>query len=221
MLCPSFPRSVIDSFTPQIITIFQNLSNSLFAPFMKAVMSSTNTLNFGSGSIFHHLTQCILQHNARWQTSPLGPKESGRDGLERLRHTSFKLNTPLGFDDAAKHTQNLLGKIEMPLPRPQVENQCYRYLVSFSCMVIESFHLQQGLPHSALRSSISSISGTPFNPIFELPFRNLWCSQGFPATNHRRHERNGTIARDVLRNQEKHSCASLLRPSPTLLHFLQ
>ena len=35
----------------------------------------------------------------------------------------------------------------------QVQDQSYRSLPSFSCMVIESFHIQQGLPHSAFSSS--------------------------------------------------------------------
>ena len=63
--------------------------------------------------------------------------------------------------------------------------------------------------------------GIPLNTMFLLSVRHLWRSQGFPPTNHRKHNRNGTLARDVLRDQEEHRCASLLRPSPTLLHLLQ
>ena len=82
-----------------------------------------------------------------------------------------------------QNTQNLLRKIEMCRPSPhnwktnplegfrQIKNQCYRSLISFSCMVIKSVHLQQSLPHGAWSSSIAPIRGTPptFSKIFTLP----------------------------------------------------
>ena len=61
----------------------------------------------------------------------------------------------------------------------------------------------------------------PLNSILLFTCRNLWRSRGFPPTNHRRQKLNGTLGRDILRNQEEHRRARLLRPSPTLLHLLQ
>ena len=84
-------------------------------------------------------------------------------------------------------------------------------------MAIESVHLQQGLRSAPPpRSSVASHSTRCL-----LPFRDLWRSQSLSRTYHRRQKRNGTLARDALRNQEKHRCASLLRPSPTLSHHVQ
>ena len=58
------------------------------------------------------------------------------------------------------------------------------------------------------------IRGIPLNTICLLPFRNLRRSQGFPPTNRCKPERDGPLAREVLRNHEAHRCASLLRHLP-------
>ena len=44
---------------------------------------------------FCDLTQSFLQYNTLKQTTPLRPWQYGRDGLERLCHTPFKLHSPL------------------------------------------------------------------------------------------------------------------------------
>ena len=94
----------------------------------------------------------------------------------------------------------------------QIKNQSDPSLISFSCLGINSFHLQQGSPHTLraappLRPSVTSHSTRYLCCQFETSGR----SQGFPLTNHRGHKRNGTLARDVLRDQEEHRCTSLLR----------
>ena len=83
-----------------------------------------------------------------------------------------------------------------------IKNQCCRSLISFSYKVITSVHLQQGLPHCSLISSIALIGGIPLNTIFVLRFRNLCCSQVLPPTNHRKHNCDGTLADNVLQIQE-------------------
>ena len=127
------------------------------------------------------------------------------------------------------HTQDFPGKIEMRDPHDwkanslrsfrQIKNHRCRSVISFSCTVIESVHLQQGLPHTACSSSIASIRGIPLNTILLLPFRNLWRSQGFPPTNHHNHKRNGTVVCKILRNQEDCSnlphCSTLSKNSTT------
>ena len=152
-----------------------------------------------------------------------GPRESGRDGLERLRHTPFDLNSTLRLEVPAWHTQKSSRDWNTdPLESfRQVKNRCYRSWISSSCMTIASV-LSNKVSHTArsappLRSSVASHS--KYDVL--LPFSNLWLSQGFPPTNQRWHKRNGTLARDDFRNQDKHRCASLLRPSPTLFHLLQ
>ena len=47
------------------------------------------------------------------------------------------------------------------------------------------------------------------------------CPQSFPPAYHRRHQPNRPLTRRILRDQEDHCCACLLRPFPTLFHFLQ
>ena len=59
------------------------------------------------------------------------------------------------------------------------------------------------------------------NTVLQLPLRHFWCSQGFPPTNQRWHERNRSLTCNILRSQEEHRRACLLRPSSTLLHLLQ
>ena len=56
--------------------------------------------------------------------------------------------------------------------------------------------------------------------ILLLPLRHFRCSQGFPPTKQRRHERNWSFTRDILRNPEEHHRACLLRPFSTLLQEL-
>ena len=103
----------------------------------------------------------------------------------------------------------------------QDQYQGDRSLIFFSCLKITSVHVQHIYPHHTIRSFISSISGTPFNTMFVLPFLHLRRPQSFPPTNHRRHERNWPLTRDIFWNQEEHRCAGLLQPSPTLFHLLQ
>ena len=70
-------------------------------------------------------------------------------------------------------------------------------------------------------SSISPVGGVPLDAILLLPVRHFQCSQGFPPTNQRWHERNRSLTRDSLKHQEEHRRASLLRPFATLFHLLQ
>ena len=94
-----------------------------------------------------------------------------------------------------------------------LECSCHRSLILSSCLVVESFHFHQ--------CPSPSISGIPSNTIFVLSFCHLRRPQSFPPTDHRRHKRNWPLTRDILRNQEEHRYAGLLRPSPTLFHLLQ
>ena len=87
--------------------------------------------------------------------------------------------------------------------------------------LLNLFHLEQRLPHSALGSSVSPIGGISPSTIPLLPSQNLWCTESFPPANLGNQKSNGPFARDVLRHQSKHRCASLWQPSPTLLHLLQ
>ena len=118
-----------------------------------------------------HLAQGIFKDNAEEQAAPLRPKKDVRNGLERLRHTSFKLNP-----------QNLPGKIEMRRPRPhnwetdllkrlgQVQHQRDRSMVHCSCFEVKPFHLAHGFPNGTLRSSTASTSHIPNNSMpFLLP----------------------------------------------------
>ena len=103
----------------------------------------------------------------------------------------------------------------------QVQDQSYRSLLFSPPWWLNLSFSSKSLTHSAFSSSIASILGIPLNSIFVLTFRNHWRSQSFPPTSHRKHERDGPLNRDILRNQEEHRCASLLRPSLTLFHLLQ
>ena len=75
-------------------------------------------------------------------------------------------------------------------------------------------------PHRALSSSFSPVRRIPANTDCLLPSRDLFRSRPFPPTNRGVHECDGALTRDVLRNQEEHRRARLLRPSPTRFHFL-
>ena len=77
-------------------------------------------------------------------------------------------------------------------------------------------NLHQNFPDCLLSSSISAISGVLIHTIHLLPFRHFWCSQGFPPTNQRRHQRNRPLTRDILQDQEEHR-----RPFSTLFHLFQ
>ena len=110
-----------------------------------------------------------------------------------------------------RNTRNIFlkkGKVCRPCPhnwkanspkafRP-IKHCCCHSLISFSCMTIESFHLQQGLPHSARSSSISPIRGIPLNSILLVPSQHLWRSQSLPPTNDRKNKRNGPPAREQI-----------------------
>ena len=50
---------------------------------------------------------------------------------------------------------------------------------------------------------------------------HFWCSQGFPPTNQRWHERSRSLTCNIFRYQEEHRRTSLLRPFATLLHLLE
>ena len=67
---------------------------------------------------------------------------------------------------------------------------------------------------------ISAISDDPISSILQLPLRHLRCPQSFPPTYQRRHQRNRPLTCHLLRYQEEHRRAGLLRPFSTLLHLL-
>ena len=101
----------------------------------------------------------------------------------------------------------------------QIKHQRDRSLVLFASSTMKSFHLKQRFPNSALRSSILPISTIPPDTMSFLPSRHLRRTQQLPPTNHSGQKRDRAFARNVLRNQEKHRRAGLLRPSPTLLYL--
>ena len=170
---------------------------------------------------FCSLTHCVLQHNAQEQATPFRPQENRRDGLERLRHTPFILYNTSDAQSAHMAHANLPGKSEECVVQAHTTGKPTRTNISPNpepVLSLLKFCLLHG-PYNALRSSISPIRGIRLNSIVffaisrPLPIAKLpnQCGQ----------KRSGTLTRDVLRNQEAHCCASLLRPSPTLLHLLQ
>ena len=101
----------------------------------------------------------------------------------------------------------------------QVQHHRDRSRVLFTRFAITSFHLEQRFPNGALRPSIGPSSGIPPNTMSFLPSRHLKRTQPLPPTNQRGQKRDGTFAREVLRNLEEHRRARLLRPSPTLINL--
>ena len=63
-------------------------------------------------------TKCILQYNTQKQTTTLGPWQDGCDGLERLRHTSLELHSPLVLKVSTQHSQDLPWEAEVRRPGP-------------------------------------------------------------------------------------------------------
>ena len=129
----------------------------------------------------------------------------------------------------AQPPQNLPGKVQMRRPSPRnwtanavesvshVKNQCDRSWVFFASTVLESFHLEQSLPHSALRSSIPTFGGVPPDTLPVLP-RHLWRPQSFPPADHGKSAMGRSLVTSVGIRKE-HRQAGLLWPSPTLFHF--
>ena len=68
-------------------------------------------------------------------------------------------------------------------------------------------------------TSIPANCSVPIHAILLLPLRHVWCSQSFPPTYRRRHQRNRSLTRDILRNQEEHRRAGLLRSFPLCSSF--
>ena len=87
-------------------------------PFKSAVMSSTKNPQLQRRVMCCNFTQRILQHNTWKQVTPLRPWQDGRDGPERLRHTSFELHSPLVLEITAKHPQDLPWETEVCRPGP-------------------------------------------------------------------------------------------------------
>ena len=107
------------------------------------------------------------------QGVPLRPLDAkiaslARDGSCRSSH----LSPCLHFEDLFPPSLHVLFS---PASQPDTflvihpKTECCPSLISFSCKVTKSFHLQQGLPRSAFSSSITSIRGSPLNT----SFRNL------------------------------------------------
>ena len=148
---------------------------------------------------------------------------AGRNALERLRHTSVELRTPLVPEKNAQHSQDLPWEAEVRRPSPdhrkadplkslrQVQDQGHSSL--FFCL--------QDFPHCALSSSVTTIRGVPLPAILLLPLCHFWRSQGFPPASQSWHERNRPFTCDILRNQEEHRRAGLLRPFFALHQLLQ
>ena len=102
------------------------------------------------------------------------------------------------------------------------QNQGCCSLILFSRLVFEPLHSNR-ISNTVrcappFRPSVSSV---PIHATFLLLLRHLRCSQGFPPTNQRRHQRNRSLTRDILRYQEEHRRASLLRPFSTWFHLFQ
>ena len=132
-----------------------------------------------------------------------------------------------------KQTQDLPREAEVRRPSPhhrktdpleglrQVQDQGQGSLIFFLRFAIQSFHLHQYFPYCLLSSSVSAIRGVAIHSILLLPLRHFWCSQSFPPTNQRRHKRNWSFTRDILRNQRKHRRAWLVAPFSTLFHLFR
>ena len=183
MLVPSFPFSVTDNLRPFLstssfdffVTFFAVSATSIFVPIKSAVMSSTKTLNFQRRVNLCNFSRRILHHITQKQATPLGPWQDGRDGPERLRHTSFELHTPRMLIKTAQHSRDLCWETEVRSPGPhhrktdpleglrQIQDQGYYSLVFFSCSAFEPLHLHQDLADCALSSSMSPVNSVP-NP---------------------------------------------------------
>ena len=106
-----------------------------------------------------------------------------------------------------------LVRVEMRRPDTsechcQNKHQCDRSWVFFSCMVVESVHLEQGFPHRGLCFSIPPVSCIPNNPMSLLPSRHLWRPQPFSPEPQKKS--NGPLTRGIFWNQEKTSSRRLL-----------
>ena len=80
----------------------------------------------------------------------------------------------------------------------------------------------QAFARSSTRAT-APVSGVPISTTPLLPFRYIWCSDNFPPAYQRRHKRKRPLTRDILRYQEEHCCAGLLRPFspfPRISRFL-
>ena len=102
----------------------------------------------------------------------------------------------------------------------QVQNQGHGSLFLCFCSSIKSLHFHQDFPilfaellHFARqwRPTLRDTSAAT-SPLLVL---------SRPPANQRWHERNRSLTRDILRNQEEHLGTGLLRPFATLLHLLQ
>ena len=138
--------------------------------------------------------------------------------LNFLFYTSFELHSPLVLEIPAQHSQYLPCKAELRCPGPhhretdppeglrQVQGQGHRSQSFFSCSVFEPLHCQRNFPRCLLGSSISPVCSVPVHAIPLLPGRHLRCSQGFPPTNQRRHERNRALTCYIYGNQVQACC---------------
>ena len=196
-------------------------------------MSSTKDPQLQRRENLRNLTQCILQHNMWKQATPLSPWQDGRDGQERLRHTSFDLHSPVMLEGPAQHPQGLPWEAEVRCPGPnhreadpleglrQVEDQGCGSLVFCSRFIFEPLHFHQNFPHCSLSSSISAISSVPINVIPLLPHRHLRCSQGFSPSYQSRHKRSRSLTRDILRSCKLVAAVfQFIPPSPRAPRFL-
>ena len=108
-LRPFFFTSYLNFF----ITFFAIPSTSVFLPLTKAVMSSQKKISFRDGQIFVTSLNASCRTIRKKQTTPLRPWQDGRDGLERLRHASFELHSPLWCSKQPHNTRNIfLGKLK-------------------------------------------------------------------------------------------------------------
>ena len=140
---------------------------------------------------------------------------------------------PLVLKIPAQVSQDLPWEAEVRCPGPhhrktdpleglrQSQDQGQGSLIVVPCYTTKSFHLQLNFTHCLLGSSISPTSSVPIHTILMLSLRHFRSTHSFPPTNQCRHERDRSLTRNILRYQEQHRCASLLRPLSTLLHLLQ
>ena len=105
----------------------------------------------------------------------------------------------------------------------QIMHQCGLSFIFFSCIVFDSLHIQQSLPHSAL-PLLHFVH--PWHPIQFDTFVVTTKTSHTRMASHQRIIVNRSAAGCSLVtffglwNQDEHPCANLLRPSPTLLHLL-
>ena len=146
---PGCRPSLLPNFSASLKPFSAISPTPCFLPFMKAVLSSTNTLNsrgvnFVIPYTVRPVTQCARASNSTL-TEGYWPSWSG-SAPPHILQTATSTNVR---SSRIAHAE-LSGKIEMCRPSPhhwttdqlerfrQVKNQCYRSLVFFSCMVTAS-----------------------------------------------------------------------------------